>query len=390
VSGEDLARSLVAAVQRTPAATARAWALRADGPGPGLDWAELLLVSLQHRVEGLVHDGLAELGWSERVSPAVLSTLRRRAHLAEARYQANCDAFAELGRAAPEVAASLVAFKGARIAPLYDAPTHRMVGDFDVIVAPADAEALRDALRRLGYWEKPGGNGPTYFRDVPGGAQGTDFVALDVHVGSPLKYNRAGASDGSPWLALSEEHAIGDVRCRRLPVELELIELLNHAHEHAGSWVRATLEDDVRLIRLLDVELLVAAGGADAGQFRGLVRELGVEAEIALGLWQVSELRGGLPGWLAEEQPAADRVAELAECYADPSGELRRWPLPLRERAFRSDRAALALALAPEGAQSRGEWFDWRRGLVRGREPVGELAARARALLEAAAARPER
>jgi hypothetical protein len=347
-----------------------------------LNWPQIGVLALQHRVEGLLCAALSAAGCADQVSASVLSMLRRQAARAEARYRACYDALVELADRAPELVAELVFFKGAGLATRYESQAHRMLGDFDLIVAADRGDELRHHLLALGFWEKPGRNGPTYFRDASDRPlAGVEPACFDVHVDAPPKYNRTDVTRGPLWLSSTEPYVLGGVRCRRLPVEIELVELVVHASEHALSWIHACVDDDVRMIRHLDVEILCAQEPVDAGRIGQLARELGLAGEFALGLAVHEALRGGLPPVLAPLRPMAAAVRDLVDVVAMPDGGLATWPVPLAERAFRTDRGALALAMMPAERRHRDLWFDWRRGLLEGREDVAAIAHRAAARL---------
>ena len=376
---------VIAEIQPRPGDTASRWTVLPHRVLE-LDWAEIALLAVQHRVEGILEEALKIHGCADQVSPSVLSLLRRRADLAEARYIGCYDALVELNRIASAVVAELVFFKGATLTPLYDAPHHRMVGDFDFIVPSGLYPDLRAALGRLGFWEKPGRNGPTFFGEVRNPKSGGEYVAFDVHLDAPPKYNRTDASIQRVWQNATEPHMIGEVACRRLERDLELLELLIHASEHAARWIHICLkavnerlwviEDDIRLIRLLDVELLCAGGGVKADRVTELSSQLCLEGELALGLAQLAAVRGGLPAPLGELRHLADAAAELVDAVALPDGRIVTWAAPIRQRAFTTDRASRALLMMPPDRRHRDDWFDWRQGLTNGKEDVAEIARR--------------
>lgn len=375
---------VLAQVQPTPEQTAAAWTVL---PGRVLDlnWAEIALLAIQHRVEGIVEEALRLSGCADQVSASVLSTLRRRADLADARYVACYDALVALHRQAPDVVANLVFFKGATLIGLYNAPHHRMLGDFDFIVPEDSYGELRAAFDRLGFWEKPGRNGPTFFGQAANPQIGCEYVVFDVHLQAPAKYNRTEASLDGLWLSSTEPYVLGEIECRRLDKELEMLELLAHMSEHAGSWIHACLDDDVRLIRLLDVELLCASGGVSGARVGELARRFGLHGEVALGLGLVAAVRGDLPAPLAELREHADAAADLVDAVALPDGRIETWITPARQRVFLTNRAACALRMMPADRRHRDDWFDWREGLIEGQEDVAAIARQVRDRLHTSA-----
>ena len=59
----------------------------------------------------------------------------------------------------PDLIARTLLLKGAIIGPLYRSLRHRIMGDFDLVVAQADTERLTETLIRHGYSYSPGGFG---------------------------------------------------------------------------------------------------------------------------------------------------------------------------------------------------------------------------------------
>lgn len=365
---------VVAGVRATAEDTVEAWT---DLPAGCLDvnWGEVGLLAMQHRVEGLLHESLELAGCADQVPVSMLSSLRRRADLAETRYRACYDALLTVAARAPDLVADMVFFKGADLATRYASPAHRMVRDFDLIVSEECADDVRRLFEGLDFWEKPGRNGPTYVGSVKNPQIGSEYVVFDVHVDRPTGDGETGRS--SRWLEAAVPARIGEVACRRLPPGFALVELLAHAGEHALSWIQVCLDNDVRLIRHLDVDVLCSTGEIDAAAVADLARRSNVEGQFAVGLAVHRAVRGALPPALVALEGLADAVADIVDTVALPDGRLVEWTVALHERAYRGDRAALALAMMPARARHRGQWFDWRRGLLNGSEDVAGLIRRA-------------
>lgn len=365
---------MVAGVRATAEETVREWD---DLPAGCLDvnWGEVGLLAMQHRVEGLLHESLELAGCADQVPVSMLSTLRRRADLAETRYRHCYDALVAVARRAPDLVAELVFFKGADLANRYTSPAHRMVRDFDVIVPEHRADEVRRVFEELDFWPKAGRHGPMFVGGVANPQIGSDHVVFDVHIDRPTGDGEAGRP--SRWLDAAVPASIGEVACRRLPPALALLELLTHACEHALSWIQVCLDDDVRLIRHLDVDVLCATGEIDAAALADLAVASNVDGQLAIGLAVHRAVRGALPPALAALDAHADAVADIVDTVALPDGRLVEWAVTLHERAYRTDRVALALAMMPASQRHRGQWFDWRRGLINGAEDVAALTGRA-------------
>ncbi|WP_431936237.1 nucleotidyltransferase family protein [Micromonospora sp. RP3T] len=368
---------VIAETCRTPALTVQSWTVLPQ-ECLDLDWSRITFLALQHRVEGLLYDALDLAGIAEQIPATTVSTLARRARLAEARYRSFVQALTEVARRAPDLVAEMVFFKGARLAPLYASPRHRGLADFDFIISAGRDDELRRVLNDLGFREKPGRNGPTYFAQSPTADLGGGYIVFDVHLTAPPKYNRPSESMAQVWLSVAQPHSLDGVPCRRLPVDLEVLELLVHASEHALSWIHVCLDDDIRLIRHIDIELLCAQGEVDAAAIERHARQQGLIGELALGLAFQLILRGTLPAGLEPLRPYAEAVTDLVDVIALPDGRTGQMPAALADRAFRTDRSAEALRMMPPGTRDRRYWFEWHQGLVDDRrENVAEIARRA-------------
>lgn len=419
-----LVPSLLPVVDVTVERTVARWLGLSARPAR-LDWPRLLVGAMQHRVEGLCADALRALAWDEQAPPSVVHSLERRALLAESRFLAHYHALQELRDLDEELVASLVVLNGAAVVGDYAAASHRLVGDIDLYVDPEHAERLGERARRLGYWEKDGVRGPTYYKDVASGAAGAGYVGLDVQVAAPLDGVGDGRAEGH-WAGNLVPHVVGDVKVHRPTPALEIVHQLHRLHEHAGSWARWVAEDDVRLIRVLDVELVAAALGTegtlaepvlDAGPAEDApagdapegpaaagplaagpvaagddvaaggeavlahAEALGVLSEVAVGAAAVLAMRGSLPPALAELEPYARVVEPCTRLLALPEGGLLIVDEPLAERALCVDKSARTRALAA-GDGVAGTWSRaWRRPLPSDREGLAAIADRAADLL---------
>lgn len=381
-----LVPSLLPAVEVTVERTVARW-LGLSARPTRVDWPRLLVGAMQHRVEGICADALRALTWDELAPPSVVDALDRRALLAESRYLAHYHALQELRDLDEELVASLVVLNGAAVVGDYGSATHRLIGDIDLWVDADHVGRLGERARRLGYWEKDGDRGPTYYRDVANGVPGAAYVGIDVHVRAPAAGIGDGRAEGH-WAGNLVPHVVGDVKVHRPTPALEVAHLLVRLHQHAGSWARWVAEDDVRLVRILDVELVTAAVDADAPDgapgeaVLAHAEALGIISEVAVGAAVVRAVRGALPAALAALEPYAAAADACTRLLALPGGDLLAVDEPLIERALCVDKSARARALA---APADGSAPDWSRGW-RGRSPgdddgLSAIADRAAAAL---------
>jgi len=376
-------------------ATARAWrdhpdwAELAQCGAPGVDWASVLVLALRHNLSQLLLDALDAAGVADNIPVMIAEELAFRSELVAARYTELVAALCELAAVEPAVIARSVLLKGGALMTEYDKPAYRPMNDFDVLFSNDDFVVLEPRFAQFGYWRKESLNGPTYYRnrDRPGGP-----LCIDVHVAGPSKYWRPDDAlvkwlpDARPFTGP------GGIACRRLPPELELLNVVTHIHEHLGSWIHALGDDDLALVRLFDVELLTQRRPIDVQRCWELAVEQKLQGEFALGLWAVAQVRGRLPDSLAALAPATDLVADTGELVALPGGEFAKWPVPLRERAYLINRTHLAFRVLRDGLPDPTRvnvadpdridaWRDWYRESgfkTELREHVEGLGARAR------------
>ncbi|HEY1570383.1 MAG TPA: nucleotidyltransferase family protein [Pseudonocardiaceae bacterium] len=373
----DRAAQLISELDADPAVTAQRWA-SGGSHGTDVHWPDFLVLALQHRVPGLALDALREIGWFGRVSLSITDDLARRATSARLRQQELETAIGELYDREPEVVSRCVLFKGANLYGYYRKPEHRLMSDFDLLMSDDDHAALAPRFAELGYWIKDSLNGPTYFRRKPGAVA---QLCIDAHICGPAKYSRPAEALSAEWLTDSLPAPANGLPCRYMSPDLQALNLLAHSHEHAASWIHAVLDDDIRLIRALDLEVLCAGSTVSADDVWQRARRFGLAAEVALGVWLQAQIRGALPAGLTPLTPLADTVAEFGETFAAPAGAVARWSTKVADRIFRTDRIELAFAdLGLHG--SAADWlkyFDMEKQVLIGpREEVEKIAAAAR------------
>lgn len=120
------------------------------GDANKLDWGRVLRIARRHRVEGLVHAGLARLG----VSPPddFAEALRADAGRIAREAVVLAGETVRLQRRLDACGIRNVALKGASLEALgYGGLGLRMAKDVDLLVTPADADAARQALQAMGY-----------------------------------------------------------------------------------------------------------------------------------------------------------------------------------------------------------------------------------------------
>jgi hypothetical protein len=375
---DHLLPRLVTSVSHDPQRTAENWTrLGEDAVLDAMD-GEFFRSITENHVDALAFDALRLLGWDVQISPYLVAFLKRRAALNEAVYEAHYEALLELHKAAGDLVAQAMIPKGALLGPLYPSLQHRRMTDFDLVVAPSGYRQLIEVLQRLGYREEPGGFGCDLVKRIGPMWSWRDRVTMHV-------FERKQSYDR--YLVGS---AIRDVPCLIPVPELHVIALLMNAQEHAASFSFASFGSDLQYIRVIDVELLVERYDIAALPVWRVAGDLGVRAEVALGLWVQQRLRGSLPrGWdvLA---PAVRAVDPFGELVALPTGDIRRWEIPVPERVFHPRRTRLALAMLPPGYRRPEYLQDLRRSLFQEDEPARRIVTEAgNALREVAADIPE-
>lgn len=364
---------LILATHYDPHETARRWAELVPGEPTQLD-ETFLFHGYSHHVNGIAYDAIVELGWHEYLPPFLYTVMSRSAGLSEAVWDTHYAGLAELAAADPELIGQSLVVKGAILGLMYRSKRHRVMGDFDLIVPAQLLQPMLSRLRGLGY-EPQSDMAHDYIKSVGPDYTGAGKIAM--HVWELPK----------GWEHHMQNGAVADVACQVPTHELHLVELLLNAHEHASSWCYALWESDLQLVRSLDVELICeSAGGVDPHALWRTAVDVGMHAEVALGIWIHEQLRGTLPaGWEAL-RPVLDAVAPFGDMYALPESvevddRVRTWPLTPRERAFHPSRHALALDQLPARQRNRDFIRALKTGTVSRRQPTHRIADLAREAL---------
>jgi hypothetical protein len=383
------ARDMISSITYEPNATGETWLNLSTNRFPSeVSWSEFLVLAIQHRVAGIAYDALRVLGWQDRIAATIHNELVYACEATELYHAELCEALQQLADADPASVSRAVLLKGATMYPRYSKAYHRPMSDFDILVSEKDFSRLEPVFDSLGYWKKESLNGPTYYRksrNAPGN------LCMDVHVLGPSKYHRPDSAITMDWLDSSEPYDHAGIACRRLRSDFEFINLVTHAHEHLASWLHVTDDDDIRLIRFLDMELFLDTTPLDTQSVWEVALELDLHGEFALGLWAWARIRGSLPEGITSLAPLVEVVDEVGELCAIPDGRLAHWEVPVAERAFLIERGSLAFDLLPEGLYTPGtpkrwqRWHDWymhrSTSVTAGRENVELIAERARALI---------
>jgi hypothetical protein len=367
------ARDLILAIEADSHDTAERWARLTAVPPDCFD-ETFLFHCYSHHVGCIAYDALIELGWDSLLPPFLFTVLSRLAGLSEAVWDRHYAGLVELSAADPDLVRRSLIVKGALLGLDYRSKRHRVMGDFDLIATSEDLEPLVELLTKLGY-ERRSLMAYDMIKDVGPAYTGAGAVAMHVWE-MPAGWERH-VTDGF----------VADLPFRVPTPELHLIELLMNAHEHAASWHYALWESDLQLVRALDVELINAkSGGVDPLRLWATAVEVGLPGEVGLGLWVHEQLRGGLPAGWEVLRPVIEAVGPYGDMFAMPRSVdsdtlVRRWPLPVRERAFHPSRHRLAIEQLPP--HQRGAEFiaAMKAGRISREEPVADIAGQARAAL---------
>lgn len=371
----NIGQRLIATVDADPTRTLELW----DGLLDhylDTDWSEVCSLAIQHRIEGLLVDAIKTADASDIVPPSVWSMLRHRARLAKARLDAILMKIEQVHAVESSFFDQLILYKGITMVGRYLRPDYRMVSDLDSVIREEYMADARQVLTEVGFIERHGFRGSSFYADPDSQQIGVDYVMFDLHLEPLPRFEHGSLRD--TWQDAQQELFTlpdGTNANRFAPDEAALITLVYLA-EHAASWIHACMEDDVRLIKVLDIEVLSATATINADRVKDLAVQRGVLGSALLGLSLVRTLRGSVPASLL---PLLDgiEVGDLLDLVALPDGTLSHWTLPMLTRMFRTDRAAEALRMAPGGRHRLRDWHDPNGLLQTSRERVwaiGELA----------------
>jgi hypothetical protein len=198
-----------------------------------------------HRIDGLAHRALARLEGAA-VDPWLLAALKRRARRCAAATLSQGLALAEILEAFDRRSIPVAVMRGLRmVESVYGDPGLRPFEDHDLLLPPADFEAARAILRRLGYDEPAAG----YFR------RGGVFVDLHTDpLGARRRPTRAAVFplNAAPVLGRAVPGRVAGAPALLPEPEDELILLGVHLVKHSFD----------RLIRIADLAHFLAARGA--------------------------------------------------------------------------------------------------------------------------------
>jgi hypothetical protein len=293
---------LAAACCRWPASARRGEAVRAGASEAGLDWAHFLAVVRRHRVEGLVHDGLARAGV---VAPAAVAEALREAATSIAaenlRYVAEAG---KLARALDEAGIEHLFLKGLTVNILaYGTLAIKKSADLDIVVEPGALERSIDAVEGLGYAGVNPWPGATRAEILGFAARAKDTLwlrgglAIEIHHGfvdSPLML--PGLSVGSPRQIVA---VAPGVALPTLAKDELFAYLCVHGATHAWS----------RLKWIADVSALLAAESPrEIDRLHRRAVELGAGRATAQALLLAAELFGLPIGEALERELRRDRA----------------------------------------------------------------------------------
>lgn len=373
---DDLERRLMAALDVDPAVTSERWIGLPEWHSK-IQWPRMAVLAIQHRVEGLVVDAVATLQAEDLVPPSTWTMLRHRTRLASARTEALITAVERVQGLDSTLFEHLILYKGMTMVGRFRKTHHRMVSDLDAVIHESQMDHAREALGRAGFVEKQGFRGSSFYAEPDRPQIGVDHVMFDLHFEPLPRFDHGPARNGALRDASREPFALAEgVTAVRFGIDESVLIALVYLAEHAASWIHVCLEDDVRLVKALDIELLCADRRMDATRVASLARTWSVLGSAVMGAAWVRMMRGQVPHRL---QPILDGrdVDDLLDLIALPDGHVARWTVPAAERAFRSDRPALALGMAPGGRGRLKDWYDPKNLLPTARERVWEITDQA-------------
>jgi hypothetical protein len=206
---------------------------------------------------------------------------------------------AEVVRAFEEAGIASRLLKGASIARwLYSTDDPRSYGDCDLLVRPADLEAARAMLARLGFEpEVDEARMPEWWREhAVGWQRSSDSAVVDVHRTLP----GIGVDEHRAWDVLSagtERIAVGGADVATLAEPARALHVSLHAAQHGAEWGGAVASDLDRALARVDERAWRSAAG--------LATRLDATGAFATGL-RLSAQGAALAGRLAlpRERPA--------------------------------------------------------------------------------------
>ncbi|MGI8623285.1 MAG: nucleotidyltransferase family protein [Solirubrobacteraceae bacterium] len=372
------------------------FAVVGDAPGPAWDGATWAVLDWDYLARAAERQGIVPLlqAWLARrrtiaVPPAVGAQLYNAYWTNHFRNRILLQELADILRAAAAGGVAVMPLKGAVLAPCYYAtPALRPMSDLDLLVRPADAEALAALLRGRGYAEPP---------DRP--------HVLDAPARDPLRRERAFVAErgGTPVLVEYRTEPLDPAIWQLTELDPTLTAILDRHAERMWSrgrcatlaeapFVRPAPEDlllhvashlttrhhDFRLLWLHDIAAIVAAhaDAFDWDSFARATRALGLAAPVFAALeaaqrWLGAPLPlrrlqralfGTIPGALAPLQAIERglltrrvRALDAADLAAEPPPD--RWLKMaglLRLRGPRPWLRALRWTLAPSRTYMRG------------------------------------
>lgn len=374
----DAEGTLIAAVDVTPAVTAERWNRLSQFERPRqFEWSRFLALAIQHRVEGLVVDAFTILQAADLLPPSAWTVLKHRSRLARERTDALVAAAQRVEEMDSGFFSGLTLYKGMTMVGRYREQHHRMVSDLDAVVAEHQMPRVRRVLNDAGFVEKQGFRGSAFYAEPHKPQIGVDHVLFDLHFEPLPRFASASAREHIWSDGRREPFSLGGgVDAVRFGVNESLLIALVHLAEHAASWIHVCVEDDVRMIKALDVELLCLEPEVNAARLLYLARTLGVLGSATMGAAWIRVLRGEVPLSLQPLLSGPD-VDDLLDLIALPDGQIGSWTVPAAERVFLSDRRALALGMMGGGQTRVRDWYDPAAVLPTVRERVGAIVDRA-------------
>lgn len=316
-------------------------------PDPlAVDWGYFLYYVDINGLSGLIQHALASMPSEQRslIPFRVTVTLRNQA----GRYGKRWNHYESLLRQLAERVherLTIVLIKGAAFkSTLYAAsPDVRGMGDIDLLVSSDCSDEVISWVLEWGFKIRSSKNGITAIRD----ADGLRSV-VDVHIDDPVK-TRRNPSKALRALLDTVVDMPGYPGLKMPSYEYSMAHGCKHFCEHKDDFRKVLFQDDLKLIRLLDIVML--ARHHDPQATRALAEHLGWQEELHLAQHYAQILQ---PGGSALEFPA-----ERLETALGPVT----WPLGFHELIKRVDRAEwLSAQLGDQG--SRDLWYSTEKGIL--------------------------